>query len=420
MTIVLNGTTGIQNPLGSASAPAESNTTNSNTGAYFPTGTTYAVATAGTNALYIDASQNVGIGTTSPAVAIDVVRNTGSSSSQIAIRNLSTATNSNALLTILSNNNTVGVNLLSDGLGTVFGSVGGVLYTSTNHPLLFATNNAERMRIDTSGNVGIGTTSPPSRLSISGGSLATSGNTLNIAGNLTTGRMGTYGATSLYAIHTYFDDASVEISTGSSAGYVSGISMTSRSGSAYAGTIRFATYSAEAMRIDSNGYLYVGTSSLFPTGGSYLSMIANGGSTYGINIKNTSATVTYFMQFTNSSNGSAGFISQTGATTVSYVTASDHRLKENITPMTNGLTIIGALKPVTYDWIGVNEKGEGFVAHELQDVIPLAVTGEKDAVNEDGSIKPQGVDYSKIVVHLVAAIQELSAEVTALKAKVGA
>ena len=74
--------------------------------------------------------------------------------------------------------------------------------------------------------------------------------------------------------------------------------------------------------------------------------------------------------------------------------------------MTVGLATISALKPVTYDWVGTNENGEGFIAHELQEVIPLAVTGEKDAVNEDGTIKPQGVDYSKIVVHLVAACQE--------------
>jgi hypothetical protein len=59
---------------------------------------------------------------------------------------------------------------------------------------------------------------------------------------------------------------------------------------------------------------------------------------------------------------------------------------------------------------------EGFIAHELQSIIPRAVDGEKDAVNEDGSIKPQGVDYSKIVVHLVAALQELSAKNDALEA----
>ena len=67
MTITLNGTTGIQNVLGSAAAPAESNTTNSNTGMYFPTSTSVGISTNGTLAMTVDASQNVGIGTNSPA-----------------------------------------------------------------------------------------------------------------------------------------------------------------------------------------------------------------------------------------------------------------------------------------------------------------------------------------------------------------
>ena len=106
--------------------------------------------------------------------------------------------------------------------------------------------------------------------------------------------------------------------------------------------------------------------------------------------------------------------------TTSFNTSSDYRLKENVAPMTTGLATINALKPVTYDWISDNSQGEGFIAHELQAVIVHAVTGEKDAVNEDGSIKPQGVDYSKIVVHLVAAIQELSAKNDALEARLAA
>ena len=85
--------------------------------------------------------------------------------------------------------------------------------------------------------------------------------------------------------------------------------------------------------------------------------------------------------------------------------------------MTGGLTTVLALKPVTYDWISNGSAGEGFIAHELQAVIPDAVHGEKDAVNEDGSINAQGVDFSKIVPHLVAAIQELTARLTALENK---
>jgi len=104
-------------------------------------------------------------------------------------------------------------------------------------------------------------------------------------------------------------------------------------------------------------------------------------------------------------------------TTTAYNTSSDYRLKYNVVPIVNGLATISALKPSSYKWLANDSNGEGFIAHELQQIIPLAVSGEKDAVNEDGSIKAQGVDYSKIVVHLVAAIQELSAKVAALEGK---
>jgi hypothetical protein len=92
-------------------------------------------------------------------------------------------------------------------------------------------------------------------------------------------------------------------------------------------------------------------------------------------------------------------------------------LKNNIQTMTSGIATINALHPVTYKWNLDGSDGAGFIAHELAEYIPLAVTGEKDAVNEDGSIRPQGVDYSKIVVHLVAAVQELTARIAALEAK---
>ena len=85
--------------------------------------------------------------------------------------------------------------------------------------------------------------------------------------------------------------------------------------------------------------------------------------------------------------------------------------------MTGGLATVAALKPVTYDWISNGSAGEGFIAHELQAVIPDAVHGEKDAVNEDGSINAQGVDFGKIVPHLVAAIQELTTRLAALENK---
>jgi hypothetical protein len=85
------------------------------------------------------------------------------------------------------------------------------------------------------------------------------------------------------------------------------------------------------------------------------------------------------------------------------------------------------LNPVTYTWKADGSAGEGFIAHELQAVCPDAVSGDKDAVNEDGTIKPQGVDTSFLVATLTAAIQELKAindaqasRIETLEAKVAA
>lgn len=101
------------------------------------------------------------------------------------------------------------------------------------------------------------------------------------------------------------------------------------------------------------------------------------------------------------------------ASSVSYNTSSDYRLKENITPMTGALDKVSQLKPCTYTWKSTGEQGQGFIAHELQAVIPDAVSGEKDAVNEEGNPVHQGVDTSFLVATLTAAIQELNAKVEA-------
>ena len=77
------------------------------------------------------------------------------------------------------------------------------------------------------------------------------------------------------------------------------------------------------------------------------------------------------------------------------------------------------LKPVTYDWIADKSKGQGFIAHELQAVVPECVTGEKDAVDADGKPVYQGIDTSFLVATLTAAIQELKAEVDSLKQQLG-
>jgi hypothetical protein len=103
-----------------------------------------------------------------------------------------------------------------------------------------------------------------------------------------------------------------------------------------------------------------------------------------------------------------GFVSTTNTSTA-YNTSSDYRLKENIAPMTGALANVARLKPVTYKWKSTGSDGEGFIAHELAEVCPHAVTGEKDAVDENGNPKYQAIDTSFLVATLTAALQETKA-----------
>jgi hypothetical protein len=136
-----------------------------------------------------------------------------------------------------------------------------------------------------------------------------------------------------------------------------------------------------------------------------------------------------FLNYTGSTSGSATLITfrqqgtntrgtiTTDGSTVSYNTSSDYRLKENVKPMIGALETLAKLKPVTYSWKENGSNGQGFIAHELQEVVPDAVTGEKDAVDKDGKPVYQGVDTSFLVATLTAAIQELSAKVDTLQAE---
>jgi hypothetical protein len=115
-----------------------------------------------------------------------------------------------------------------------------------------------------------------------------------------------------------------------------------------------------------------------------------------------------------------GTISQNSTTTVGYNTSSDYRLKNTIAPMMGALDKIAQLKPVTYKWNVDGSDGQGFIAHELAEIVPECVNGEKDAVDEDGNPKYQGVDTSFLVATLTAAIQELKAIVDAQAVRIAA
>jgi hypothetical protein len=114
-----------------------------------------------------------------------------------------------------------------------------------------------------------------------------------------------------------------------------------------------------------------------------------------------------------------GGIQQNGASNVAFNTSSDYRLKEDLKDF-NGLNLISNLKVYDFKWKTDNTRMYGVLAHELQEIIPYVVNGNKDEVKEDGKIKVQVVDYSKIVPILIKSIQEQQDIIEELKARIEA
>jgi hypothetical protein len=264
----------------------------------------------------------------------------------------------------------------------------------SNHPVQISQNNANAIYIDTSKRVGIGTTSPASP-----------------TGYGTAGVLHLKGASG--------NDCSLvfEGMSGSGGRHEIGCS---------AGTLQFMRGAAsgsmsESMRIDTSGRLLVGSANEFNYSGIIPKVTVDNGA--GIGCKNIasadagyatipSASHQYYAgYFLNSSASGIGNIScSTSATT--YNTSSDYRLKDVKGSVQNGLERTLALNPVEFEWKESGEVSEGFLAHEAQEIFADAVSGEKDG--ED----MQGMDYGRITPLLVKAIQELSAENDALKARI--
>jgi len=248
--------------------------------------------------------------------------------------------------------------------------------------------------IDTSQNVGIGTASPTTRVHASIAS-ATAYTTSSRANVLTVQNTTASG----YAGIEFLSEP-----PSGNAGIAGINSFAPSSGdSVLAFSTRGGSTLAERMRIDSSGYVTInnltslnsvfsvyGKSNIAPCA---LQVNANGD--YGYVFKNASGTLV----------GAIGV----NASTTSYNTSSDYRLKENIAPMTGALAKVAQLKPVTYKWKVDGADGEGFIAHELAEVKPDCVSGTKDEVDASGNPKYQGIDTSFLVATLTAAIQELKA-----------
>jgi hypothetical protein len=359
----------------------------------FITGTTPA------ERMRIDASGNVGIGTSSPAARLDLGAYTGPAlgTTMMAMQD--------GWLDIKTSSIVVGSRYLygSTVYGRAFANVTGFnLDTgSAAVPLVFGTNNTERMRIDSSGNVGIGTSSPATKLEVSAN---TGTETFKITQTDATG--GTVARMRLS--HGSGTQAVFEVGAGYGA-----LGLTT------SGPLAFSTNNTERARIDSSGNLLWGKTSLSnetttdgailyknASGGGAVAYFTNGGTgtAMALSVQADANAIQFFRSGTL-----VGSISLT-STNTAYNTSSDARLKENITNADSASVLIDAIKVRQFDWksSGLHQR-YGFVAQELLDVAPEAVNQPADPD------EMMGVDYSKLVPMLVKEIQSLRARVAQLE-----
>ena len=278
---------------------------------------------------------------------------------------------------------------------------------------------AEKVRITSGGKVGIGEASPSSDLTVtqSGSTFTTASQTVALFQRNSTANHGckvSIIAGNNAASILQFGDADDEDV---------GVIQYEHDVNAMV----FKTNANEAMRIHTGGNVSVGVNSITSGGfGADTTMViqsaGSGGETLGIRSTSSSGTSLEMVVFRDGDDTQIGtIVGNASANTTSYGTSSDYRLKENVVDVDKPIEKLKKLKPKTFNMISdPDNKLDGFLAHELGEVIPNATHGVKDAVNEDGSIKPQQVDYGLITPLLTAALQEAVAKIETLEAKVTA
>tara|TARA_R100001129_G_scaffold150359_1_gene112462 strand:+ start:20 stop:1276 length:1257 start_codon:yes stop_codon:yes gene_type:complete len=300
-------------------------------------------------------------------------------------------------MTIRSGTSNDGNIYFSDGTSGVDEVRGFVEYKHSDNSLNLGTNGATRFSINSSGNIGIGTTSPSQLLHIKAanpvleieGTATSSGDTgvfLNANGNHWFVRSDNFGSQNSFSI---------------------------KSGTPASSTHR--------LFIDSSGNIGIGTTQ--PTNADS----ADGGLQIRPNLTNGAPQMAFKRAATGNSSTIMAFVDgSTGKGSITYDNTgtnynetSDYRLKENVVLISDGITRLKTLKPSRFNFIDdeTNTLRDGFIAHEVSSIVPEAVTGEKDEVDSDNKPVYQGIDHSKLVPLLVAAVQELTAKVEALEAK---
>jgi len=234
--------------------------------------------------------------------------------------------------------------------------------------------------------VGIGTSSPVDRVDIGSGRFAASSDTTTPTGGSAYFYKQSNGAT------------------------VSGYQVLLETGSAGS--------RAERARIDSSGRVLMNTTSSLDNNYTLHVKIASG--TGGIVIKKIGSGTEVPITFYNSVGSGVGNILATESS-VSYNSSSDYRLKENVVGVTGASARVQQLNPVRFNFIADPDTTvDGFLAHEVQDVVPEAITGTRDEVDAEGNPVYQGIDQSKLVPLLTAALQEALTKIETLEARVAA
>ena len=332
------------------------------------------------------ASGKVGIGESSPATPLHI--STGASTTaelRLTSNNTGSGSGDRGRIAVHSSRN--------DGTAYEAGRIDIDRSSGTEDKahILFATNNgsgvAERMRIDSSGNVGIGSASPVSQLTLGGTSdLVFTQNGYGIAWGGNNGSPRIFGT--------------------------SGGALTFKHGGG-----------SEGMRLvnQNGGDLNFGSMDTFSFAGTETQI-----NKFQINSGRNTTSARTHIAFGNP-NGQVGSITTNGSSTA-FETSSDHRLKQGVEDMTGAIDRVKALAPKRFQFIAdADTTVDGFLAHEAQAVVPEAVSGTKDEVDDDGNPVMQGIDQSKLVPLLTGALREaiaksetLETEMTALKARVTA
>ena len=345
------------------------------------TGTTaLQLVTAGTAKLTILTGGNVGIGTSSPATALDV-------NGQITASN-----------TIFSNGGFSGQGAYVQRNSTGGGTLGSLLSSGS---VTFETNATERMRIDSSGNVGIGTSSPAAKLEVFN---TTTGSAIRASVNDGAGASSFgYG---FYVKNAGYDLAQILAYYNSSSGGGSG------------GLI-FNTRNAtlnEAMRIDYSGNLLVGATSVSTTTAGIALQKSQGANIWAMNIAGAASTSSSYAHYVYSTTASAyrflvDYAGTIFATSTSITAISDQSLKTNIKPLETGLAEVMRLQPRRFDWINGDATNiAGFIAQEVETVLPDLVS---DFKYNDVETK-KAVKMGDMLPTLVKAIQEQQALIESL------